>query len=59
MFTANFIFPQNIKQGGGYKIMFKKLKMRLKLHYMIDEIKDEEAIEYLIEFIRIKYKVGW
>lgn len=39
--------------------MFKKLKMRLKLHYMIDEIKDEEAIEYLIEFIRIKYKVGW
>ena len=39
--------------------MFKKLKMRLKLHYMIDEIKDEETIEYLIEFIRIKYKVGW
>lgn len=39
--------------------MLKKLKKKLKLHYMISEIKDEEVIEYLISFIHIKYKVGW
>lgn len=59
MVYRKFHIPSNLNKRGEYSIMFKKLKMRLKLHYMIDEIKDEEAIEYLIEFIRIKYKVGW